>query len=185
MSAIMHADRASAGHAGRDRTNLGLVSRPFASPLGLLTLVASQNGLLAVLWPDRAGLGPIGELGPCIGANLHLCAAADQLDAYFACRRRRFELALDLRGTSFQLGVWAALAAIPYGETRTYGDIAAAIGRPGASRAVGAANGRNPLSIIVPCHRVIGSDGGLTGFAGGLEAKRRLLSLECSEGALL
>jgi methylated-DNA-[protein]-cysteine S-methyltransferase len=103
---------------------------------------------------------------------------------YFAGRRRRFELPLAPAGTAFQRQVWDALATIPWGELRSYADIARAIERPTAVRAVGAANGRNPLPIVVPCHRVIGSDGSLTGFAGGLEIKRQLLELEGSLGEL-
>ena len=107
-----------------------------------------------------------------------LAEAAKQLAAYFAGRLRRFDIPLDLRGTPFQRRVWAELIRIPYGETRSYGELARAIGNPNASRAVGASNGRNPVAIIVPCHRVIGSDGGLCGFGGGLEYKQRLLALE-------
>jgi methylated-DNA-[protein]-cysteine S-methyltransferase len=101
-----------------------------------------------------------------------------QLDEYFAGKRKTFSIALDIRGTSFQKNVWEALLAIPFGETRSYGQLAKQLGNSKAMRAVGAANGRNPMSIIVPCHRVIGSSGKLTGFAGGLETKARLLSLE-------
>ena len=101
-----------------------------------------------------------------------------QLKEYFAGERRTFDLTLDLAGTDFQRKVWSALLSIPYGETRSYGEIAAQIGHPGAVRAVGAANSRNPVSIIAPCHRVIGSTGKLTGFAGGLDAKAQLLTLE-------
>ena len=97
---------------------------------------------------------------------------------YFAGTRRSFDLPFDLQGTEFQLEVWRALAEIPYGETRTYGEQAAALGRPRAVRAVGSANGRNPLSIVLPCHRVVGSDGALRGFAGGLEVKAALLAFE-------
>jgi methylated-DNA-[protein]-cysteine S-methyltransferase len=104
--------------------------------------------------------------------------AVDQLGAYFSGERRAFEIAMCLEGTEFQRTVWAALVEIPYGQTRSYGEIAAAIGRPGASRAVGLANGRNPIAIVVPCHRVIGSNGSLTGYGGGLETKRWLLDLE-------
>ena len=103
---------------------------------------------------------------------------ADQLDEYFAGKRRHFDLALAPRGTDFQRAVWAALAKIPYGETTTYSAIARAIGKPLAVRAVGAASGRNPLSIVVPCHRVVGADGSLTGYAGGTANKRRLLDVE-------
>jgi len=104
--------------------------------------------------------------------------AAKQLREYFAGGRREFELPLRLKGTPFQLAVWEALRTIPYGETRGYGDIAAQIGKPGAARAVGGANNRNPIAIIVPCHRVIGADGSLVGFACGLATKQQLLDLE-------
>ncbi|MHA3841367.1 methylated-DNA--[protein]-cysteine S-methyltransferase [Sphingomonas aestuarii] len=148
------------------------------SAVGELTLVASDAGLVAVLWShddvDRV------RLGERVADDDHpvLIAAATQLDDYFAGRRTAFDLPLDFRGTDFQKSVWAALLTIPFGETRSYGDIARQIGRPTASRAVGAANGRNPISIIAPCHRVIGANGSLTGFAGGIEAKRLLLALE-------
>ncbi len=154
-----------------------LTSRTIASPVGPLRLVASAVGLVAVLWhDDRAGRVPLGAVED--GRSDHLDLAQEQLASYFAGRLRRFAVPLDPRGTPFQRQVWAALAAIPYGETRSYGAVAAAIGQPTASRAVGAANGRNPISIIVPCHRVIGAAGSLTGFAGGLEAKQILLALE-------
>ncbi|BBY05055.1 methylated-DNA--[protein]-cysteine S-methyltransferase [Mycobacterium noviomagense] len=104
--------------------------------------------------------------------------AVEQLQAYFAGQRTAFDLQLDLRGSQFQRRVWEALLTIPYGETRSYGEIAEQIGAPGAARAVGLANGRNPIAIIVPCHRVIGSSGGLTGYGGGLDRKRALLELE-------
>jgi len=104
--------------------------------------------------------------------------AADELRRYFAGEHLQFSCPLDLHGTPFQLAVWQALSRIPYGETRSYGEIALSIGRPGASRAVGAANGANPVAIIVPCHRVIGSNGSLTGYGGGLPTKAWLLSLE-------
>jgi O-6-methylguanine DNA methyltransferase len=104
--------------------------------------------------------------------------ALDQIAEYLAARRRQFDLPLDLRGTEFQHRVWAAVAAIPYGQTRTYAQVAQAIGKPPAVRAVGAANGANPLPLVVPCHRVIGSDGSLTGYGGGLDVKRRLLEME-------
>jgi methylated-DNA-[protein]-cysteine S-methyltransferase len=104
--------------------------------------------------------------------------ARRQLDEYFAGHRAEFDLPLSPRGTAFQREVWAALQTIPYGEVRSYGQIAAQIGRPGASRAVGLANGRNPISVIVPCHRVIGASGALTGYGGGLPRKRLLLDLE-------
>ena len=150
----------------------------FASPVGKLTLVAADAGLVAILWPDddprRVRLG---ERRSDPGHTV-LVEAAAQLTAYFAGERRDFDLPLDMRGTDFQRTVWRALLDIPYGETRSYGQIAQAIGRPTASRAVGAANGRNPLSIVAPCHRVVGGSGALTGFAGGVETKRWLLQME-------
>jgi methylated-DNA-[protein]-cysteine S-methyltransferase len=153
------------------------------SPVGALTLVASDSGLVAILWendePDRVRLGAIVDRDHPV-----LIEAARQLRAYFDGRLTAFTLPLDFRGTDFQKSVWAALLTIPFGETRSYGEIARQIGRPTASRAVGAANGRNPISIIAPCHRVIGSMGGLTGFAGGLEAKKLLLDLESAQGRL-
>ncbi len=154
------------------------------SPVGVLTLMASDAGLVAVLWPDddprRVPLTAI------VQHDDHpiLRAATAQLTAYFAGERRVFDVPLDMRGTDFQKAVWAALLTIPYGETRSYGAIALALGRPDASRAVGAANGRNPISIIVPCHRVVGSTGKLTGFAGGMTAKAQLLALELRDGEL-
>ena len=105
-------------------------------------------------------------------------AYIEQLQEYFAGQRREFSFALDLRGTDFQLACWRALLAIPYGETRSYGDIARAVGRPQGFRAVGMANNRNPLAVVVPCHRIIASDGTLCGYGGGLEVKRKLLELE-------
>jgi methylated-DNA-[protein]-cysteine S-methyltransferase len=148
------------------------------SPVGTLTLVASDAGLVAVLWPDDAP-GRV-RLGAAEERADHpvLVATIAQIGEYFAGGRRSFDLPLAPGGSAFQRAVWAALAAIPHGETRSYGEIARAIGRPTASRAVGAANARNPLSIVVPCHRVIGTSGKLTGFAGGLAAKERLLAHE-------
>ena len=155
-----------------------LATRIIPSPVGKLTLVAAAAGLVAILWdgddPRRVPMGTTAHDPD----HLVLVSAAAQLDEYFAGTRRAFDLPLDFRGTAFQQSVWTALLTIPYGETRSYGAIAAQIGRPAASRAVGAANGRNPISIVAPCHRVIGSTGRLTGFAGGLAAKERLLALE-------
>jgi methylated-DNA-[protein]-cysteine S-methyltransferase len=150
----------------------------FASPVGELTMVASENGLAALLWenddPTRVRLGR-GKEAPC---HPLLVETAAQLRDYFSGRLIRFDLPLHFHGTDFQKIVWAALLRIPFGETRSYGEIAREIGRSSASRAVGAANGRNPLSIIAPCHRVLGSSGALTGFAGGLQIKRHLLDHE-------
>ena len=157
-----------------------LAHKDIASPVGTLRLVASDTGLVAILWPnERPGRVP---LGPTVEDSKHpiLVHAAAQVDAYFAGKLRAFDVPLDFRGTDFQRSVWQALLTIPFGETRSYVQIARQIGRPTASRAVGAANGRNPVSIIAPCHRVIGTNGALTGFAGGLEAKRMLLDLEAA-----
>lgn len=151
------------------------------SPVGVLKLVASEKGLVAVLWendnPRRVRLGDMVEepLHPLLNRT------ESELNEYFAGRRNAFSIPLDMRGTYFQKQVWETLLGIPFGETRTYGDIAERLGNPPATRAVGAANGRNPISIIVPCHRVIGASGGLTGFAGGLKAKAHLLNLETSK----
>jgi len=156
-----------------------LTSTPYRSPVGTLTLVASKSGLRAVIWPgERAGRVGLAGTPLTSGEAPVLSAAATQLDEYFAGTRTTFDLPLDLRGTAFQLAAWQALAEIPYGETRTYAEQAARLGRPAAVRAVGTANGRNPLSIVLPCHRVVGSDGALRGFAGGLEAKVALLAFE-------
>jgi len=148
------------------------------SPVGRLTLVASDLGLAAILWeherPGRVRLNMVDE----DSAHPMLVEAERQLEEYFEGRRQKFELKLDPYGTAFQQTVWRALMEIPFGETRTYGEIAARIGHPSAARAVGAANGRNPLSIVAPCHRVVGSTGALTGFAGGLDVKERLLEFE-------
>jgi methylated-DNA-[protein]-cysteine S-methyltransferase len=148
------------------------------SPVGVLKLVASDKGLAAILWenddPMRVRLSPLKE-DP---KHPVLRETERQLHDYFAGKLKKFSLPLDFAGTEFQKQVWRSLLTIPFGQTRTYGQMAAQIGRPKAVRAVGAANGKNPISIIAPCHRVIGSDGKLTGFAGGLEAKATLLGLE-------
>jgi methylated-DNA-[protein]-cysteine S-methyltransferase len=148
------------------------------SPVGQLTLVARDGKLTAILWekerPNRVRLGALQEAN-----NSPVLEETErQLKEYFAGTRNRFELELDFAGTDFQKKVWQALLTIPFGETRSYSQIAAQIGSPKAVRAVGAANGRNPISIVAPCHRVIGASGELTGFAGGLEAKQYLLELE-------
>lgn len=159
-------------------------SKMVASPVGRLTLVASDEGLAAILWeadsPDRVRLGAV------VDACEHpiLLETERQLAEYFAGTRTAFTVALDMKGTDFQKKVWNALLTIPFGETRAYAEIAGQLGNPKACRAVGAANGRNPVSIIVPCHRAIGSDGSLTGFAGGLEAKRYLLNHEAKRATI-
>jgi len=151
------------------------------SPVGTLKLIASDKGLAAVLWenedPRRYRLPDMLQEG----SHPVLLETKRQLTEYFAGKRQQFVLPLDFVGTAFQKKVWAALVAIPFGETRSYRDIACEIGHPAAVRAVGAANGRNPVSIIAPCHRVIGANGKLTGFAGGLEVKAYLLKLETTD----
>jgi methylated-DNA-[protein]-cysteine S-methyltransferase len=154
------------------------VYKRMTSPVGTLTLAATDQGLAAVLWenerPGRVRLRITAE------ANEHpvLAEAERQLEEYFAGRRTQFALPLDLSGTPFQQHVWHALMTIPFGETRSYGAVARQIGHPAAARAVGAASGRNPVSIVAPCHRVVGAAGALTGFAGGLDVKARLLAFE-------
>jgi methylated-DNA-[protein]-cysteine S-methyltransferase len=157
---------------------MGYLYKTIASPVGKLTLVAWLSELAGILWendrPGRVWLGSMKQQDD----DPTLLDAERQLFEYFAGKRDRFELALSFKGTEFQNKVWKALLEIPYGETRTYREIALQIGHANAVRAVGAANGRNPISIVTPCHRVIGSNGSLTGFAGGLHAKKILLSLE-------
>jgi len=146
------------------------------SPLGALTLVATGGVLSGLFMVDQRHRPPneaFGEPDPT-----PFPAVIDQLAAYLAGERTAFDLPLAPVGTPFQLAVWGALRQIPYGETVSYGEIARQIGRPGASRAVGLANGANPIAIIVPCHRVVGSNGSLTGYGGGIERKRFLLDLE-------
>lgn len=154
------------------------------SPVGELKLVANGNRLAAILWendkPNRV------RLPESIEADDRpiLLETERQLNEYFAGTRDRFDLEFDFQGTEFQKKVWAALLTIPFGETRSYSDIATQIGNINAVRAVGAANGRNPISIVAPCHRVIGASGDLTGFAGGLANKMFLLSLEAGQTSL-
>lgn len=157
---------------------MNLVYKTIQSPVGKLKLVASDKGLAAILWEnDKPRRVPLEEMSEDENHPI-LLEAEQQLEEYFTGKRNTFSVALDTRGTRFQKSVWQALRAIPFGETRSYGQLATQLGNPRASRAVGAANGKNPVSIIVPCHRVIGSTGKLTGFAGGLERKAHLLALE-------
>lgn len=157
---------------------MSYVFKMMGSPVGQLTLIARASRLAAVLWenekPNRVVLKTVREAVE----NPVLLATERQLGEYFAGTRKCFELDLDFVGTEFQCKVWQALLTIPFGETRSYSDIARQIGCPKAVRAVGAANGKNPISVIVPCHRVIGASGSLTGYAGGLAAKQFLLALE-------
>ena len=151
------------------------------SPLGILTLV-NTDGVLSGLYMDGHVRGPgVETIGP--RARSGFDAAVEQLREYFARQRTRFTLPVAPTGTEFQRRVWDLLIAIPYGETRTYAQLADAIGNRAAIRAVGSANARNPISVVVPCHRVIGSNGSLTGYGGGLDRKRALLELEKSRAA--
>ncbi|GAA2809409.1 methylated-DNA--[protein]-cysteine S-methyltransferase [Crossiella cryophila] len=146
------------------------------SPYGPLTLVAQDGALAGIYMDQQRHLPPLESFGEPDPAAFG--AAIDQLTRYFAGELRRFELPMTLQGTDFQRSVWELLLEIPYGETTTYGELAQRLGNPLAARAVGLANGKNPISIIVPCHRVIGSTGNLTGYGGGLAKKRRLLDFE-------
>ncbi|MGB8650066.1 MAG: methylated-DNA--[protein]-cysteine S-methyltransferase [Mycobacteriales bacterium] len=149
------------------------------SPVGPLTLVARDGALVGLYLTDQ-------RHRPVIDAprdDSVLPAAREQLESYFRRELKEFDLPLALAGTPFQQAVWTGLRSIPYGETMSYGELAEAVGRPGASRAVGLANGRNPIGIVVPCHRVVGAGGGLTGYGGGLERKQWLLDLEAGRSA--
>jgi methylated-DNA-[protein]-cysteine S-methyltransferase len=159
------------------------------SPVGPLTLVA-QDGAIAGLYMDlqrhRPGQDQLGEPDLRGRQAEPFKTAADQLDAYFAGTRTTFTISLAPQGTAFQRRVWAALQEIPYGETESYGQLAERIGSPRAARAVGLANGKNPIGIVIPCHRVVGSNGDLTGYGGGLDRKKVLLDLELAvSGAAL
>lgn len=150
------------------------------TPIGTLQLYSNGTALTAIDWPDEQ----IVQSEAVEKDDAVLRETKRQLTQYFDREREQFDIPLDAAGTDFQRAVWDSLRQIPYGEQRTYGDIAHSIGRPKAVRAVGAANGRNPIPIIVPCHRVIGSNGTLTGFAGGLALKRELLALEGAQSEL-
>ena len=150
----------------------------YDSPLGTMLLAATGRGLAGV-WFEGQRHQPDGRMWPIDASHPVLVRAMQQLDEYFGGRRTSFDLPLDLRrGTTFQQSVWQALLGIPCGQHVTYGALSRRIGKPEAVRAVGAAVGRNPVSIVVPCHRVLGSNGSLTGYAGGLERKTALLRLE-------
>jgi methylated-DNA-[protein]-cysteine S-methyltransferase len=148
------------------------------TPVGKLTLVASEKALVAILWENEKPKRVKVEIGPEKHNHPILLETKAQLEAYFSAERTDFELPLAPQGSPFQVQVWHALATIPYGQTLSYGELAQQVGSPHAARAVGAANSKNPLSIVLPCHRVIGANGKLTGFAGGLEVKAQLLTFE-------
>lgn len=166
----------AAANTAQESRAVDAVHTRIDSPLGGITVVAREGALVGAYFddhrrkPDRATFGRRVDTG--------FEETTRQLDEYFAGERTRFDLTVAPRGDAFQLRVWQLLTEIPYGETRTYGDLARELGDSGLAQAVGAANGRNPLSVIVPCHRVVGADGSLTGYAGGLERKRMLLELE-------
>lgn len=145
-----------------------------STPVGTMTLVGSDAGIRAILWDGEEAPKSV----PADDGVAVLADAAAQLNAYFAGELTAFDLSLDLVGTDFQVQAWRALADVPFGTTVTYGEQARRLGRPNAFRAVGAANGRNPVPIVLPCHRVVGVDGSLTGFGGGLDTKRWLLDHE-------
>jgi methylated-DNA-[protein]-cysteine S-methyltransferase len=173
-------------------TNRSYAYKTMKSPVGQLKLVASHSGLAAILWenedPKRVNIDRTSGSDDTVlhGTTLALedknhpilVETERQLTEYFSGERKSFTLKLDPVGTDFQRRVWKVLSLIPYGQTRSYGEIAKQIGNPQASRAVGGANGRNPISIVIPCHRVIGATGDLTGFGGGLKIKAQLLELE-------
>lgn len=167
---------------------MSLVHSVVETPVGKLLLAASPRGLVLCEFekrgsakeslarlPEREGDGGPGDEAAAVR---HLKQAAEEMKAYFRGRLKKFAVPFDLRGGDFEVRVWKALLNIPYGQTRTYGEIARRVGKPGAARAVGRANNRNPIAIAVPCHRVLGADGGLVGYGGGLETKRILLEHE-------
>jgi len=149
---------------------MALYRKTICSPIGELTLVANDNGLEAILWENPYSIH--NQNHPILSESER------QLNAYFAGKLKKFTIPLDLKATQFRLLVWSELLGIPFGETCSYGEIAGRIGKPTASRAVGGAIGANNIPIIIPCHRVIGTKGNLTGFAGGIENKKYLLELE-------
>lgn len=155
----------------------GVASAALQSPVGTLLVSASPKGVTSIEFVGGGARVRVAA-GADPSAGRHVAAAVQQLDEYFAGRRREFDLALDLRGTPFQALAWQALLRIPFGATVTYGQQAAMIGRPTAARAVGSANGRNPVPIVVPCHRVLAAGSALGGYSSGLDVKRALLALE-------
>ncbi len=165
---------------------MAIAHAALTTPIGVINLFGTERGLLALALPNEPYPNAVASAHRLFGSDAAtiredetvLAAALAQLAAYFAGTLRAFDLPLDPRGTPFQRRVWDAVAAVPYGETRSYGAIARAIGQPLAVRAVGAANGANPLALIIPCHRIIGADGKLHGYGGGLDTKRQLLALE-------
>lgn len=155
-----------------------LRKRRIRTPTGDMTLVADDRALVGLFWDEEGGGADAGLDAAVTGTNAALDAGARQLEEYFAGKRARFDLPLDPAGSAFQRSVWARLQTIPYGETWSYRELALQVGNPGAARAVGAANGRNPLCILIPCHRVVRASGDLGGYSGGTRRKAFLLDLE-------
>ena len=166
--------------ARSEREEVMMEYRSLPSPFGVLVLAGDEDGLREILYPSEQSQQRNAADWESGGPE-PVCDAAQQLSAYFAGELREFHLKLAPRGTPFQLRVWRELERIPYGETISYKELAVRVGKPNASRAVGAANGSNPLPIVVPCHRVIGSNGKMTGYGGGVDLKRALLDLERGE----
>ena len=158
---------------------IGFSRRTYQAPFGVITVVGSDLGIRYVMFSDDAHPKSLEQLH-ISDTEIHdsVNEAIKQLEEYFAGSRRNFELPLDLCGTEFQVAAWNALSKIPYGHTASYGQQAALIGRPKAVRAIGGANGRNPVAIVLPCHRIVGADGSLTGFGGGIAVKKWLLDHE-------
>ncbi|MGD3110054.1 methylated-DNA--[protein]-cysteine S-methyltransferase [Streptomyces sp. YGL11-2] len=185
--ATPHPDRTATDRTPTDRTTTGRITHTVLddTPVGPLTLVADGDALTGLYMTDQRHRPPQETFGtPADPADPPFATTIAQLRAYFRGELTTFDLPLALRGTSFQRRVWAALRTIPYGETLSYGRLAERLGVPTAARAVGLANGRNPVGIIVPCHRVVGADGSLTGYGGGLDRKRRLLAFERTDDGL-
>jgi methylated-DNA-[protein]-cysteine S-methyltransferase len=157
----------------------------YQSPLGRMMLVANDDGLAGVYFIGQKHYVRPGSGWRKDPDNESLGKAKKELEEYFAGKRKRFDLPLAPEGSDFQRAVWKAIAGVPFGETITYAELARRAGHPGSARAAGAATGRNPIGIIVPCHRIVGSDGTLTGYAGGLEKKKKLLALEAGAGSLI
>ncbi|MEI6199527.1 MAG: methylated-DNA--[protein]-cysteine S-methyltransferase [Actinomycetota bacterium] len=158
---------------------IGYSRRTYEAPFGVVTVVGSDLGIRYVMFSDDAHPKPLESL-QISDTDIHdsVNDAITQLEDYFNGSRREFDLPLDLHGTEFQVAAWNALAEVPYGHTASYGQQAASIGRPTAVRAIGGANGRNPVAIVLPCHRIVGADGSLTGFGGGIAVKKWLLDHE-------
>lgn len=164
-------------HFKKTNTQTQYVCKMMDSPVGPLLLIASEKALVSLLWKNS--VGALNDFAtPEVKNHPILTKVEIQLNEYFKGERTTFDIPIDPAGTEFQKNVWKQLSKIPYGKTITYGEQAKRLSKPTASRAVGAANGKNPIGIIVPCHRVVGASGSLTGFAGGIEAKKFLLDLE-------